>query len=544
MQYLNLQIFQEKLLDLLNNKNIKFFIPDPSFGHIATNAPIVLSKAHEISVEYAFKDICKDLSSLDYIDRIELVKGFCNIWLKPEYIIDTIIRINHDKHSFGYANIGNQDKVNIEYISANPTGPMHLGHLRGLYGDALANLMEFFNYNVTREFYINDVGNQVRILGESLRHQYCVFNKIKCDHPEEFYPGKEIAEIAASLERGIDINNKSFFENTAIARMLELIKEDLNLLNVRFDKWVSEEELCKRDPSNIAVNLLEDKGYIKEDVLGEITGKRGVASNMPIKIFNNDKAITKANGEHTYFGGDLRYLYNKMSRGFDLLIYCVGSDQGNHFDYLAKAGKILNSSCNIKIISFQSVDMIIDGKHLKFSKRGGIAIRPSELNLPHIDILRLMILSKNNDTHFSINIDEMKEESISNMFYYIQYAYARSRSILYNQIIDHNEYPKIQHYTQSMKDLAYLLAQYPIELRLALGSINLITNYVEKICKKFHSIWNEGIENKESRWIIMDSHATNSRLKLAKAFKIVMQSALKILGVRAINMNNHTYNIK
>jgi arginyl-tRNA synthetase len=528
-----------------HNPSIKTSIPEAKYGHISLNAPIVLGRrSSPIDI---FNELKPHLEKIKYVEKVDFASGFCNITLSKEYIKDTILEILKNETHFGYTNIGKGQKVNVEYISGNPTGTLHLGHTRGIYGDVLANLLKFVNYDVTKEYYINDAGNQISVLGQSVFYEYSKISGRDVEEPEEIYKSEEVKDIALALhDKNKDMtweNDKDLFIRKSLDTMLNHIKDDLKLMSVQFDIWTSETTLHQNGKVDQAISILEDKGVIVEGTLGEIRSKKGKASNEVIKIFNVDceKAVTKSDGSYTYFGADIGYQYDKVQRGFKWIINCIGSDQGKHFDYIASAIKILDPNVKVTNIMFQSIDYIKDGQKMKFSKRRGVTFRPSELleYISNMDILRMMITSTKNDSHFSIDIDKISEVSMENLFYYIQYAYARSCSILRNSketFLQLSEnMVNTEHYTSSMIDLAYNLSQWPREVKIACDSLNVhaIVNYIKRISTKFHSIWNEGKENPSSRWIIIDSQdVTASRINLVKSMQHVIKSAFNILSIK------------
>jgi len=535
------------------NNNLKVFVPDYSYGHLSTNAPMLFAKSHSLTPLQVFDSLKNELEKIDFISSVEFVKGFCNIRLTHTFMAEAIKQILELKENFGSQKQVKPIKVNVEYISVNPTGPLHLGHLRGLYGDILSRALSALGYSVTREYVINNVGNQIEILGQSVYHQYCLMKGVDSAAPDEVYPGEYVKDIAKNLfnhnlQRTLLWDNstdKQHIIDFSVDHMLGLAKEELKLLSVDFDVWRYESDVRKGGYADKAIEILESKGLVAREVMGDIKAKKGASSNSEVKVFKIDeesKALTKPDGSLTYFAGDLGYHLDKIDRGFDWIIDFFGADHDAHVNKLIQGVKAISPSVNLSVIVFQVVDFIKGNDKIKFSKRGGTIFRPSDIakELPDIAIFRLLMASKKPDSHLTINLDHISKITVENPFYYIQYAFARSCSIL-EQGSEYLGSDKVQidvaHYTSEMLELLYILTQWPIELNSISKTLNIsnIVNYLENISSRFHSIWTMGHSNQNSRWIQRNDKAiTKTRLELIKSFKYVMQSCMNILNI-------HTY---
>lgn len=538
-----------------SSKNVRVIIPDPKYGHISTNAPMVYAKSMQLTPKEVFEKLCIRLKEMDNVVEVRLDGGFCNLTLSKDFLERGLEEILLLKSSYGAQDKKRDCKVNVEYISANPTGPLHLGHLRGLYGDILSRFLTFAGYEVVREYYINNVGHQVYVLGHSVFYHYCVINGMEYDRPDEMYPGDHIVEIAEHISRTSvkqvysweSPEDRDYFINASISKMLDLAKQELELLKIDYDVWRYESEVHKDGSVVQAIDLLERKGMIGSAVLGEIRSKKGKQSNKEVKVLLSDdgdesknKAITKPDGSFTYFASDIGYHYDKIKRGFNWIIDFFGADHDGHALSLPRTVMSLDPSIRLDILIFQIVDFKKNGERMKFSKRGGVILRPSEIleYLPDPGILRLAIASKKPDTHFSVDLDQISRISMDNPFYYLQYAYARSCSVIENATkiwgnIATDKFDSSS-YTEGMAELLYLLIQWPREVEMIRKSlaIHMITTYLEKIASKFHSIWNEGNEDITSRWILTDDYDTSlMRLQLVLAFQYTMMSGMSIIGI-------------
>ena len=551
-------MFEDKILCICQElfgftEGVRVSIPDYAHGHLTTNALMVGAKKLKLDIGLAFNQLKEKLTQLPGIDSITLDGGFCNIRLTDSVIFENISQILQMQSLYGSLTNNSEIKVNIEYISANPTGPLHLGHLRGLYGDVLANCLKFVGFDVTREYYINNAGNQVYVLGHSVYYQYCKLHGIEYPELTESYPGEHIVKIAQIIDdtKLYDWNiqsDRELFIETSIRYMLDLAKKELDLLSITYDVWRYESDVHKDESVKQAIDILEDKGLIVESILGEIKSKKGKMSNQEVKTLSipdqAPKAITKADGSYSYFAGDLGYHFDKMKRGFNWIIDLFGADHDGHVNYLKKAVKSMRDDIRFDVIVCQIVDFKQNNQKMKFSKRGGIILRPSDIleYLPDPAILRLVIASKKPDTHFTVDLDQISKISMDNPFYYIQYAYARSCSVMKNGMklysnLDLDKYSPT-HYTHEMTQLAYLLLQWPKEVKSMSQSLSvyMISAYLEKISTQFHGIWNIGHESELKRWIISDDQAiTQSRLRLVLAFQYVLGAGLQILGIKPYN---------
>lgn len=430
--------------------HLKVFVPQRrEHGDISTNLAILISKKSNnkktdeekleqeekrISPKEAFDSVSEAISKLEYVEKVDFAAGFCNMTMSKQFLKDGLVEILLKGKSYGQKD-KNGLRVNVEYISANPTGHLHLGHTRGIYADTVANLLSFSGWEVTKEYLINDVGNQIDLFARSIFHEYAKLVGIEFEKPDDGYPGEHIAEIAQKIyDEHKNLQWESDYEafsELCIDKSILYIKEDLDFIKIRHDVWTSEKWLQKNGWVDKAIAILEQKGLVTEGLMGEIISGKGKKSEVPVKIFRHpggEKALTKENGSFTYFASDLGYHYYKISRGFDWMMDFFGADHGGQLAPLEYGVAQLGGK-KFSIILCQSVAYTSDGIRKKFSKRKGNTIRPKDLEIDSPDLLRFLMTAKNIDTHYTIDLDDVSKISESG-FYYIQYANARCNSIL------------------------------------------------------------------------------------------------------------------
>jgi len=525
------------------HKGLKILVPQFNHGHLSTNAPIIFSSTLKITSQEVYDRLnTKLLASCNEILRIDLVSGFMNFWFTDECICEAAQDTLDRQARF---HVLNKQKINVEFISANPTGPLHLGHLRGIYGDMLGSFLSFIGHFVTKEYLVNDIGNQIEIFGQSVFYEYSILSNFEYEQPEERYPGQYVKDIARKLyEEGVKYTSweevKDELRIYSVRHVLDLIKTELDLMNVHFDVWRFESEIHSLGLVKEAIEILRDREYIEYGVLGEIESGKGKASSESVLLFKanfNDpgKVLVRNNGISTYFATDAGYCLDKSKRGYDWAIMLLGADHASHADYLRVIKDALGTTMRLDIILVQIMLFQLNNEKLKFAKRHGIAISPTEI-IDHIgqpELLRFMIASRNPETHCTVDIDELVKISMDNPFYYIQYACARSASILRNATVDASTFnPKS--YTKEMNEMLYKLITWQNELRVIESNLQVhrIVQYLHQVCSMFHSIWSKGNSHPENRWITEDKEKTGYRLTLIKLFQTVVFAGLGIIGVQ------------
>ena len=497
-------------------------------GDYSTNIALVLTKImHKNPMEIA--ESIKDNISNIIIDKIEIAKpGFINIFLSKERLQSEINNIIKSNKEYGKSNIGLSKKINIEYVSANPTGTLHIGHARGAaYGDNLSRIMNNCGYDVTREYYINDAGNQMNNLGISIKERYKEVCGLECNLPEDGYHGKEIIALAKSIYEQYG-NSKldesiEYFKQEGLKVLLEQIKKDLDTFRVNFDVFTSEQSLYDRGFVEKVIETIKKKNecYINEDALWLKTTNHGD---------EKDRVLIKTDGTYTYFLPDIAYHVNKIERGFEELIDVLGADHHGYINRLKASLEILGYNKDILDIEIlQMVRLLKDGEEVKVSKRTGKTYTLNELiDEVGVNAARYFFASKSLDTQMDFDLNLATKESNENPVYYIEYANARISKIL-------NSYKKEinlkNNYNTINDPLAYNIMNKLLSFTdIVISAANkkqphIICNYVYELATLFHSYY------AKEKFITEDEEYTNERMALLKAIKIVINNSLNLIGI-------------
>ena len=519
-------------LQKLNIETDNIIIEKPSKkenGDYSSNIALTLTKKlHKSPLEIA-NMIKENIEYENIISEIQIANpGFINFYLKKEFIKSYINKIITEKNNYGKNTIGNNEKINIEFVSANPTGILHIGHGRGAtYGDNLARIMNFSGYDVTKEYYVNDAGNQMNNLGISIKERYRELCGYGCNLPENGYHGKEIIDLAK------DIYNKygntkldsdiEFFRKEGLDKLLDQIKKDLDRYRVNFNIFTSEQSIYDRCLVEDTLNKLKQSGscYIKDDALWLKTTDYGD---------EKDRVLIKSDGNYTYLTPDIAYHLDKISRGYDRLIDVLGSDHHGYIARLKAALSMLGKDSNILDIKIlQMVRLIKDGEELKLSKRTGKTITLMELvDEIGVNATRYFFSSHSLDTSMDLNIDLALKQSNENPVYYIEYANARICSILKKY---HKKANLHDNYLTLQSEDTYSILNKLIEFEdVVISSAkkeapHLIANYVYELATLFHSFY-------AKEQIITDNEKdTEEKINLLLAVQIVIQNALDLLGI-------------
>ena len=470
-----------------------------------------------------------DNTKSEIIDKIEVAApGFINIFLSPKRFATEINKIINEDKNYGKNNFGKKEKINIEYVSANPTGTLHIGHGRGAtYGDNLSRILSFCGFDVTREYYINDAGNQMNNLGISIKERYKEICGLTCNLPEDGYHGKEIITLAQNI---YDTYNDSkleesieFFKKEGLKVLLEAIKEDLDHFRVNFDVFTSEQSLYNRGcVENVLTEFKKKKEcYIAEDALWLKTSNYGD---------EKDRVIVKSDGTYTYLLPDIAYHVDKIERKFDKLIDVLGADHHGYINRLKGSLKILGYDSDILDVRIlQMVRLLKNGEEVKISKRTGKTITLNDLvEEVGINATRYFFASKSLDTQMDFDIDLAKSNSNENPVYYIEYANARISSIINNY---KEEIPNITKFNTINNKLAYDIMNKLLSFEdIVLSACekkepHLICNYVYELSSLFHSYYSQ------EKIITEDIEYTKERVALLMAIKIVINNSLNLLGI-------------
>ena len=513
-------------VDMDVNKIVIEIPKDKKNGDYSTNVAFLLTKELKSSPINIANDIIKNISD-DMIDRIEVANpGFINFYINKDYLLNNINVINDMGKNYGKSDFGKLEKINIEYVSANPTGTLHIGHGRGaVYGDCLSKIMSFAGYDVTREYYINDAGNQMYNLGVSIKERYKERCGVEFAIPENGYHGKEIIVIAESLydEYGDSKLNEDieFFRQKGLDILLDGIKKDLDKFRVNFDVFTSEQSLYDRGFVENTLNKLKNSGkcYIDEGALWLKT----------TDLYDEkDRVLIKSDGNYTYLLPDIAYHSDKLNRGFDRLIDVLGSDHHGYINRLRSSLEMVGyDSSKLEIKILQMVRLLRNGEEVKLSKRTGKTITLSELlEDVGVNAARYFFASKSLDTQMDFDLDLAVKNSNENPIYYIEYANARISSILKNKEVE-----KIDNYSTMDNETAYTILNKLMEFEDILINAasrelpHMVANYLYELASLFHSYYSK------EKIVTEDIEYTKERLAFIKAIKIVMNNAANILGL-------------
>lgn len=501
---------------------------DPTHGDYASNVAMkscrFFGKAPKEVAELIVSKL--DLSN---IEKVEIAgPGFINFFMKNDSLSASINRIIVEGDNFGRGEKKDQ-KINVEFVSANPTGDLHVGHARGAaIGDAISRILTFDGYDVTREYYINDAGNQIDHLGESLIERYKEILGLPFKLPEDGYHGEDVKLVAKRIydEFGPDLLNRpdhfEFFKEKGMKFELDKIKEDLKNYNIVFDVFSSEKKIRAGGAVEKEIEYLKDHVYIDDGAL---------VLRTTDYLDDKDRVIRKSNGEYTYFMPDIVYHVNKMSRGFDQLIDVLGADHHGYINRMKSALMMHGYSADaLEVELIQMVRMMKDGKEFKLSKRTGNGYTLRELcEDAGVDAARYFFVMRNASGHLDFDLDLAVKQSSDNPVYYAQYAHARLCSILASASdIKVNKSPVLT--LPSELDLAKALSNFPEVVKVASKerAPYKITNYIHEVAEKIHAFYTE------CRVIDRDNlEVTSNRLGLCLASKIVMKNALTLVGVSA-----------
>lgn len=531
---------------------------DPSHGDLSTNAAMVLSKAAGMKPRDLAEKIADKLGALSDVQSVEIAgPGFINLRVAASVLIDELLEIARLGGEYGRSDKGKGVTVNIEYVSANPTGPMHMGHCRGaVVGDALADLLEAVGNKVIREYYVNDAGSQVDTLARSahLRYREALGDDIGTI-PEGLYPGDYLKPVGEALatEFGDKYQDAPeaewllIFRKAAVARMMDMIRSDLALLGIRHDVFSSEAELHEAGKADAAEAELRSRDLVYDGVLEQPKGKvieDWEAVELPLFRStqfgdDQDRPIKKSDGRWTYFGGDLAYHFQK-AQSADELIDIWGADHSGTVKRIKAAVAALTggkTKFDVKLV--QMVRLLRNGEPEKMSKRSGnfvtIADMVEEVGK---DAVRFTMLTRKADAQMDFDFAKVMEASRDNPVFYVQYAHARIQSTL-RKAADEGVTPSTDHLDRlgdEEMDLVKMAAQFPriIESAAASREPHRVAFYLNDLAAAFHGFYNLGNDRPEKRIIMVnDPEMTSARLFLAKNIGQTLKNGLALMGVEA-----------
>lgn len=533
-----------KNLQIETFPEIKFSKPkSPDHGDLATNVALVLAKPLKQDPKTIAKSIIDNLAfDPVLISRIEIAgPGFINFFYSKQNLYDEFHLILKANEKYGHLDLGKGRKTQVEFVSANPTGPLNVGHGRqAVLGDTIASLLEVTGHRVQREYYYNNAGRQMRILGESLCARYMAIIGKSFEGPKDGYQGKYLDDVAQKLvnEKGEDLTSDDMevFKNFAETEIFQKIRESLDKLNIVFDNYFNERLLYEDGTIDLILEELRKKDLIYD--------KDGATWLRKIRDTNmtQDRVMVKSNGEATYRLPDICYHKTKFDRGFELIIDIFGSDHIDAYpDVIAALSALGYDTKCINVLIHQFVTLTKNGEKVKMSTRRGDFVTLDEL-IDEIgsDVVRYFFVMRNMNSHLNFDFDLAKKQSNDNPAYYVQYAHARICSILrhaQSEGIELDNKPDLTGLeTEEEIQLIKILLNFPEIIKKATTEFepHQLAGYLEQVSTQFHKFYHQGNINPKLRVVIKENiPITNARLALCLGTKIVLANALKILKISA-----------
>ena len=536
---------------------------DAAHGDMATNAAMVLAKPAGLAPRVIADALAARLGKDARIMAADVAgPGFLNLRLSNLVWQSVVKSALTDGADYGRSQAGGGRKVNVEFVSANPTGPMHVGHVRGaVVGDALSNLLAFAGWQVTREYYINDGGAQVDVLARSAYERYREANGLEPEIREGLYPGDYLVPVGAALKEkyGTSLLNQpesvwlADLRDFASAMMMQEIRNDLAQLGVQMDVYSSEKALYGTGQIEAAIQTLRDQGLIYEGTLEPPKGKVPEDYEARIQtLFRStahgddvDRPVMKSDGSWTYFAPDIAYHFDKVQRGFDELIDIFGADHGGYVKRMKAAVSALSGGrvpLDIKLV--QLVKLYKNGEPFKMSKRAGTFVTLHDVvEQAGADVTRFMMLTRKNDVALDFDFAKVLEQSKDNPVFYVQYANARINSVLRkaqasgldvsDAALAKADLTQLSHPAEI--DMAQQIAEWPREVEIAAkgNEPHRIAFFLYELASEFHGLWNRGNDDPSLRFLQEGKDATScAKIALARATGVVISAGLAILGVK------------
>ena len=554
-----MQVVREKIRSLLresvnriaSENNVdpaaipEILIERPKFddqGDMSTNIAMQVAGIFKDNPRRIAEKIISNIHKDEHIERMEVAgPGFINFFLTSLWMKDTIGRILKEKENFGKQDIGKGRKVQVEFVSANPTGPLHIGHGRGAaVGDIISNILSVTGWDVSREYYVNDAGLQMDILGKSTQARYFELcgRKDRAPFPEDGYKGNYIYDIAKEIinsegERFLDIQPEDSLEkftDYAAGRILEGIKKDLERFGVNFDRWFSEKSLYERSLVPSTVSYLEKHHYAYRS-------EGAVWFRATMFDDEKDRVLIRGNGVPTYFASDVAYHKEKYDRGFERVIDVWGADHHGYIPRLKAAISSLERNPEaFDVLLIQFVNLLREGEQIAMSTRAGEFVTLSDVvDEVGVDATRYYFVMRRSDSHLDFDLELAKKASTDNPVFYVQYAHARICSILSEAAERNVTVPSVEDLDPKIlgsaeeKKLVTTLSAFSDELRKASEELapHMLVNYVHQLAGDFHSFYNAHRILGENRDV------EGARLLIARVVKQVIAENLKILGISA-----------
>ena len=568
---LYLEKIKKILLDLSKDSNlvlpenlngITVETPPQKFdSDISTNVAMFLSKINNKSPSELSEILIEKIKKQDeLIENIVFAKpGFINITFKPIFWTKFVEEIINNSKTFGVNQKEKKNNYLIEFVSANPTGPLHVGHCRGaILGDVIANVLLFNNHKVTKEYYVNDYGNQIINFTKSVyfRIREIIFKEPFPSENDDLYPGDYLIDFAQNIinsNKKVDFSdfekNTDLLTTASVAEALKLIKKNLKSLGINHDNFVSEKELVKNQEVEGVINYLQKNKFVYKGKIKAPAGedeKNWVSRDQLLfksTDFGDDKdrALQKSDGAWTYFASDVAYHKNKLDRKFDFLINILGADHAGYIKRISSSVEALSGSkskllCKVS----QLVKLIKDKKPFKMSKRKGDYITVDDLiNEVGKDATRFIMLNRSSDAELDFDFDNVIEKSKDNPLYYVQYCYARISSVFRHIDQDLDTEIKVDkydfNYTRDEIDILKKISEWPKCINLSSNKLepHRIPTYLYELASLFHSYWNLGKDNPKKRFINDQKKISTDKLVFLKAISNVIKSGMDIVGVSA-----------
>ena len=568
---LYLEKIKKILLDLSKDSNlvlpenldgITVETPPQKFdSDISTNVAMFLSKINNKSPSELSEILIEKIKKQDeLIENIVFAKpGFINITFKPIFWTKFVEEIINNSKTFGVNQKEKKNNYLIEFVSANPTGPLHVGHCRGaILGDVIANVLLFNNHKVTKEYYVNDYGNQIINFTKSVyfRIREIIFKEPFPSENDDLYPGDYLIDFAQNIinsNKKVDFSdfekNTDLLTTASVAEALKLIKKNLKSLGINHDNFVSEKELVKNQEVEGVINYLQKNKFVYKGKIKAPAGedeKNWVSRDQLLfksTDFGDDKdrALQKSDGAWTYFASDVAYHKNKLDRKFDFLINILGADHAGYIKRISSSVEALSGSKSMLLCKVsQLVKLIKDKKPFKMSKRKGDYITVDDLiNEVGKDATRFIMLNRSSDAELDFDFNNVIEKSKDNPLYYVQYCYARISSVF--RLIDRDLDSEIKidkydfYYTKDEIDILKKISEWPKCVNLSSNKLepHRIPTYLYELASLFHSYWNLGKDNPEKRFINDQKKISTDKLVFLKAISNVIKSGMDIVAVSA-----------
>jgi len=541
---------------------------DAGHGDMATNAAMVLAKQARSKPRDLAEKIAAGLGALDAIEAVDIAgPGFINMRLAESFWYERLREVLAAGRAYGDSDMGQGRAVNVEFVSANPTGPMHVGHGRGaVVGDALAALLAKAGFEVTREYYINDAGAQVEALARSLHLRYAeALGQAIDEFPQGLYPGDYLIPPAKKLAEAdgakwLEMAEEDLlepFRALAVTAMMDLIRDDLAALGVTFARFSSERELVEAGGVDAAIGDLRGRGLIYEGVLEPPKGKKPDDWEPREQTLfrateygdDVDRPVQKSDGSWTYFATDMAYHLDKYRRGFATMIDVWGADHSGYVKRMSAAVKALTEGAGeLDVKLCQMVNLMDGGQPVKMSKRAGTFVTLRDvIDQVGKDVVRFIMLTRKNDAHLDFDLRKVTEQSRENPVFYVQYAHARICSVMRHAA---EAFPDADLGAEALAGAAVERLSDPAELaliRTMAGWPRLVENaadshephriayFLDELATQFHMLWNKGKDDASLRFIaVEDFELTRARLALIQAVAFVLASGLDVFGVQPV----------